>query len=70
MKKFKLYASLVLLLLAAIVFLQNTETVDTRILFFTVSMPRAALLIMSLLTGFVAGYATSTFYRARSDDSA
>jgi len=69
MTKIKLYASLVLLLLAAVVFLQNTETVDTRILFFTVSMPRAALLIISLLTGFAAGFAAGAFFRARSDES-
>ncbi len=69
MTKIKFYASLLILLLAAVIFLQNTETVDTRILFFTVSMPRAALLIISLLTGFAAGFATGAFYRARSNDT-
>lgn len=68
MSKIKLYLALILFILAGIVFLQNTETVNTRILFFTVSMPRAALLIISLLTGFAAGFAAGAFYRTRSDD--
>ncbi|MDA7640656.1 hypothetical protein N8787_03370 [Opitutaceae bacterium] len=35
---------------------------DTRILFFTISMPRAALLLFSVLAGFAAGYVTKAIY--------
>lgn len=38
-----------------IVLLQNTDPVQTRILFATVSMPRAVLLVVMLALGFVLG---------------
>jgi len=40
---------------ALIVAVQNTEAVDTRLLFTTVTMPRALLLIITLLIGVVIG---------------
>ena len=55
MKRPKLIVALVLLVLAAVVFLQNRETIDTRILFFTVTMSRAAALGLAFLAGFIAG---------------
>ena len=42
-------------LLLIIVVLQNTETVQTQILFFTIEMPRAAMLFGAMLIGFAAG---------------
>ena len=45
----------VLSLLALVVVLQNTQTVDTKFLFATISMPRALLLLITLLIGFVLG---------------
>ncbi len=55
MKKFKLYTALVLSLLAIILFIQNREPVETRLLFATVVMPRAALLIITMLIGIATG---------------
>lgn len=50
---------IITLAIAAIVLLilvfQNTASVDTRILFVTVSMPRALLLVVTAGIGFVAG---------------
>ena len=45
----------VVALLALILILQNTQTVDTKLLFITVSMPRALLLMVTLLAGFLIG---------------
>ena len=55
MTKLKLMVLLVLSVLAIVLILQNTEAVETRFLFATVTMPRAALLVLTLLLGFVCG---------------
>ena len=52
----KLIAAVVLVLLAAVVVLQNTEPVETKILFINITMPRAALLFVNLVIGFVVGF--------------
>lgn len=44
-----------------IVALQNTQSVETRILFMTVSMPRAVLLFVTLLIGFVLGLVAASW---------
>lgn len=55
MSRPKLIASAVLALLLLIVILQNTEAVETRILFLSFSLPRAILLFGTTLLGFVLG---------------
>lgn len=55
MAKLKLSAALVLILLVLIVVLQNTQAVETRFLFITFTMPRAALLAITFLIGAAAG---------------
>ena len=55
MKKIKVYAAITLTLLVLIVILQNTEPVATRVLFVTLTMPRAALLALTFLVGAAAG---------------
>ena len=55
MKKGKILLMAVLALLAIIIVFQNTEAVDTKLLFITVTMPRALLLIVVLLAGFILG---------------
>ncbi|MBN1269392.1 MAG: DUF1049 domain-containing protein [Kiritimatiellae bacterium] len=55
MPKIKLIALLILLVAALVLILQNTQTVVTRLLFVTVSMPLAALLALTLLIGFAGG---------------
>ncbi len=55
MPKVKLIALLVLAVLAAVLILQNTQMVVTRVLFVTLGMPLAALLALTLLVGFAGG---------------
>lgn len=55
MERAKLIGIVVVVLLTVIVVLQNIETVNTKILFLTLSMPRAALLFGTLGVGFIAG---------------
>ena len=62
MKQAKLIGALVLALVAAILILQNTEPVETRILFATVVMPQAVLLMITTLVGFAAGILVSLYW--------
>ena len=55
MNKPKLVALSVLALLVVIVVLQNTQAVETKLLFFTITMPRAVLLFGAMLAGFAMG---------------
>lgn len=55
MKKMKLIVIAILAILAAIIILQNIETVDTKILFLTISMPRAILLAVTWAIGLSCG---------------
>ena len=59
MQKVKLIILLVLAALAIVLVLQNTQAVDTRLFFVTVTMPLAALLILTLLMGFACGILTA-----------
>ena len=59
MTRLRLIAACVLAVLVAIVVLQNTEAVETHLLFATVSMPRAVLLLTTVVVGFVLGVLTS-----------
>lgn len=51
MGKAKLIAALVLMAVVLIIVLQNTQPVETRVLFMTLTMPRAALLAVTMLIG-------------------
>ena len=57
-------------LLIVIIVLQNTEVVETKILFTTISMPRAALLFGTLVIGFALGVLTAGRIAARRKVSA
>jgi putative membrane protein len=61
MKKTKIITIVVILLLALIVFLQNTQAVETRFLFLTVTMPRVLLLLVTFVLGFVGGLITASY---------
>lgn len=61
MKKVKIITIVVILLLALIVFLQNTEAVETKFLFLTVTMPRVLLLFVTFILGFVGGLITASY---------
>jgi uncharacterized integral membrane protein len=67
MKKVKLIAIIVISVLAFIIFLQNTESVETKILFMKVAMPRAILLILTFLAGLVSGIITTSLLLRKSD---
>lgn len=53
----------VISILVLIVFLQNTQQVDTQILFFTISAPRVIMLAGTFLMGVLVG--ALTVFRAR-----
>ena len=59
MGKAKLITALVLVTITLIIVLQNTQPVETKILFLTVTMPRAALLGITMLIGLGAGILVS-----------
>ena len=59
MKRIKKIGILVLALFIGIVVLQNTESVQTKILFLTITMPRAVLLFLTALIGFIIGILSS-----------
>ena len=65
MKKAKTIIAVILVVLVAIVILQNMESVDTEILWKTIPMPRAVLLIITFLIGFVMGMIASDRLRRR-----
>jgi uncharacterized integral membrane protein len=55
MQRLKIVALAVLALLVLIVILQNTEAVETKILFATITVPKAVLLFGILIIGFILG---------------
>lgn len=55
MNNAKLIISIVLGLLAIIVIVQNTDIVETHILWITISMPRAILLAVTFALGALSG---------------
>jgi uncharacterized integral membrane protein len=57
--KLKIVAIAVITLLVVIVVLQNTQAVETELLFLTVTMPNAALLFGTLIIGFAIGVLTA-----------
>lgn len=52
----RLYAVLALIALGTVFIVQNTEVVEVRLLFWTVAMSRALLIVFLLLLGFVLGW--------------
>ena len=55
MDKAKIIIAAILAPLTLIIVLQNTENVDTKVLFMTISLPRAALLFGTMVIGFILG---------------
>lgn len=55
MARMKLVVIALLVIVVAIIVLQNTQQVETQILFLTVVMPRAVLIVLSFMAGGVAG---------------
>jgi putative membrane protein len=59
MNKFKFVAIGVIAMFAVIVVLQNTQDVETKLLFVTLTLPNAALLFATLIIGFAIGVLTA-----------
>jgi uncharacterized integral membrane protein len=57
--KLKIVAIAVITLVVVVVVLQNTQAVETKLLFLTVTMPNAALLFGTLIVGFAIGVLTA-----------
>jgi len=55
MKKAKLVALVVVIVLAVVIFLQNTEPVQARLLLLEVRMSRALLLMLTFALGLATG---------------
>jgi len=67
MKKAKVIAITIILLLALIVFLQNTKAVETKLLFLTITMPRVLLLMLTFIMGFIGGLITASYILRKPD---
>ncbi|QDT34558.1 hypothetical protein Mal48_38200 [Thalassoglobus polymorphus] len=65
MKKAKIIASVIAALLVLIIVLQNTAVVETKVLFTTISMPRATLLFITLVVGFLLGLVAAGRWSSR-----
>ena len=63
--KVRLYSMFVIGLLAVVVILQNMDQVATKVLFWNFEMPRAALLLATLLAGFAGGVMWAGFRRRK-----
>ena len=61
MKKAKVVVIIIILLLALIVFLQNTNAVETKLLFMTITMPRVLLLMLTFIMGFIGGLIAASY---------
>jgi len=59
LNKVKVVAIAVISLLVLIIVLQNTQAVETNLLFLTLTMPNAALLFGTLIIGFAIGVLTA-----------
>jgi lipopolysaccharide assembly protein A len=59
MNKLKVVAIGVIAVVAMIVVFQNTQAVETKLLFLTVTLPNAALLFGTLIIGFAIGVLTA-----------
>ena len=59
MQHFKLVSILIISFLVLVIVLQNTEPVVTKILFISITMPRAVLLFGTTMLGFALGVLVS-----------
>ena len=67
LRQIKFIVIAVLAVLVLIVALQNTANVETKLLFATVTMPRAILLFVMLAIGFVIGWLTGARFTLKRD---
>ena len=63
----KLIISLVLICLVMVLLIQNAETVEIEILFWTIAMSRVLLMVILLFVGFLVGWFLKTYFVYRDD---
>ena len=61
MKKAKIIGIIIISLLVLIIFLQNTQSAETKLLFVTTKMPIVILLMLTVLMGFIGGLVTKSY---------
>ena len=61
MTKVKIVVILIVSLLSLIVFIQNRQPVDTKLLFATVTMPLVLLLILTFIMGSILGLIIASY---------
>jgi len=61
MKKAKIIGIIIISLLILIIFLQNTQSAETKLLFVTIKMPIVILLMLTVLIGFIDGLVTKSY---------
>lgn len=69
MKNIKIVLITVVVSLAVVVALQNTQQVETKFLFTSITMPRVLLLLSTLALGFVIGFITAGLLRRKPNKS-
>ena len=65
MKNIKIILITVVVSLSVVVALQNTQQVETKFLFTTITMPRVLLLLATLTLGFIIGFITAGLLRRK-----
>jgi uncharacterized integral membrane protein len=61
MRKTKIIVILIVSLLSLIVFVQNRQAVDTKLLFVTITMPLVLLLILTFIMGSILGLVIASY---------
>jgi uncharacterized integral membrane protein len=61
MTKVKIVVILIVSLLSLIVFIQNRQAVDTKLLFATITMPLVLLLILTFVMGSILGLVIASY---------
>ena len=65
MNRFKMISIAILTIVGVIIILQNTKQVETKLLFLSITMPRAILLMGTTLIGFALGILVSFFFQRK-----
>ena len=65
MGRIRIYGALLILAFVVVVVIQNVGIVEVNLLFYTLSMPKATLLGVSLFLGIILGIVFATFRRRR-----
>jgi len=69
MKNIKIILITLILAMAVVVSLQNTQVVETKFLFTTITLPRVLLLLPTFGLGYFSGFITPSLLRRKSDKS-